>query len=60
MTSVGWRSGVHWIRDGVAPSIVPAIARASTVFAVPGTSSRSTWPPQVSAVQDELISSRFP
>ena len=60
VTSVGWRSGVHWMRDIVAPSIVPAIARASTVFAVPGTSSRSTWPPHVSAVRTSLISSRLP
>ncbi len=54
VTSVGWRSGVHWMRDGVAPSMVPAIARASTVFAVPGTSSRSTCPPQVERGEDEL------
>ncbi len=60
VTSVGWRSGVHWIREGVAPSMVPAIARASTVFAVPGTSSSRTCPPQVSAVRTSLISSRFP
>ena len=44
VTSVGWRSGVHWMRDGTAPSIDCAIARARTVFAVPGTSSNSTWP----------------
>ena len=42
VTSVGWRSGVHWIREECAPSIDCAIARASTVFAVPGTSSSST------------------
>ena len=36
MTSVGCRSGVHWMRDGTAPSIDCAIARASTVLAVPG------------------------
>jgi hypothetical protein len=42
VTSVGWRSGVHWIRENVEPSTLPAIARASTVFAVPGTSSSRT------------------
>ena len=42
--SVGCRSGVHWIRETVAPSTEPASARASTVFAVPGTSSSRTWP----------------
>ena len=60
VTSVGCRSGVHWIRDVVAPSMLPAIARASIVFAVPGTSSRSTCPSQISAVRTSLISSRLP
>ena len=60
VTSVGWRSGVHWIREETAPSIDCAIARASTVFAVPGTSSRSTWPPQTSAATTSVICSRFP
>ena len=54
MTSVGCRSGVHWMRAFVAPSIEPPIARASTVFAVPGTSSKSTCPPQMSADEHEL------
>ena len=36
MTSVGCRSGVHWIRANVVPAIVCAIARARIVFAVPG------------------------
>ena len=36
MTSVGCRSGVHWMRVPTAPSTLCAIARASTVFAVPG------------------------
>jgi hypothetical protein len=49
VTSVGWRSGVHWMRDTDASSMLPARARASTVLAVPGTSSRSTWPPQAKA-----------
>ena len=49
MTSVGCRSGVHWTREEIEPSIEPAIARASTVFAVPGTSSKSTWPSHMSA-----------
>ena len=54
MTSVGCRSGVHWMRVDVAPSIEPAIARASTVFAVPGTSSSSTCPPHIERGDDEL------
>ena len=54
VTSVGCRSGVHWIRAVVAPSIERAIARASTVLAVPGTSSRRTCPSQSSAQSDEL------
>ena len=45
---------MHWMREVVAPSIVPAIARASTVFAVPGTSSSRTWPPHVERREDEL------
>src|SRR5581483_9931431 len=27
VTSVGWRSGVHWMREAWAPLIEPAIAR---------------------------------
>ena len=60
VTSVGCRSGVHWIRCGIAPSMLPAIARARTVFAVPGTSSRRTWPSHASAVRTSLISLRLP
>ena len=60
MTSFGCRSGVHWIRDGIAPSTDWAIARASTVFAVPGTSSKSTWPPHASALRTSRISSVLP
>ena len=60
VTSVGCRSGVHWIREGCAPSIDWAMARASTVFAVPGTSSSSTWPPQTRAATTSVICSRFP
>ena len=51
---------MHWIRENAAPSTLPAIARASTVFAVPGTSSSSTWPPQTSAVRTSRISSVLP
>ena len=54
VTSVGWRSGVHWIRCGIAPSMLCAIARASTVFAVPGTSSSRTWPSQSERREHEL------
>ncbi len=60
VTSVGWRSGVHWMREDCAPWIDCAIARASTVFAVPGTSSRSACPPHISAATTSLICSRFP
>ena len=51
---------MHWMRENDAPSTLPAIARASTVFAVPGTSSSSTWPPQTSAARTSLISSDLP
>ena len=37
-----------------------AIARARTVLAVPGTSSRSTWPSQASAARTSRISLRLP
>src|SRR5215218_9473098 len=40
--------------------MVRAIARASTVLAVPGTSSRRTWPPHVSAAMTSRISSGLP
>ncbi len=60
VTSVGCRSGVHWMRVEWAPWIDPAIARASTVFAVPGTSSSSACPPHMSAATTSLICSRFP
>ena len=51
---------MHWMRVPIAPSIDWETARASTVFAVPGTSSKSTWPLQASAVRTRRISSRFP
>ena len=60
VTSVGWRSGVHWMREVTAPSIERAIVRASTVFPVPGTSSSRTCPPQVSAARTSRISSDLP
>jgi hypothetical protein len=60
VTSVGWRSGVHWMRDGTAPEIDAAIDRARTVFAVPGTSSNRTWPRQTSAARTSLIRSCLP
>src|SRR4051812_15025746 len=58
--SVGCRSGVHWMRETTAPSMLPAIVRASTVFAVPGTSSSSTWPRQASAATTSAICSDLP
>jgi len=48
------------MRDACAPEIDLAIERASTVFAVPGTSSSSTWPRQMRAQSTSLISSRLP
>ena len=51
---------MHWMRVPTAPSIDCETARASTVFAVPGTSSKSTWPLQASAVRTSRISSRLP
>src|SRR5690606_15838090 len=44
VTSEGSRSGVNWIRELVVCTAA-ARARASWVFPVPGTSSRSTCPP---------------
>ena len=60
VTSVGWRSGVHWIRFAVAPRIEPAIERASTVLPVPGMSSSRTCPPHASAATTSVISSVLP
>ena len=61
VTSVGCRSGVHWMRaTSRRPRCCRAIARASIVFAVPGTSSSSTCPSQMSAARTSLISSRLP
>ena len=53
VTSEGWRSGVHWTRAKTASSMLAAIARASTVLPVPGTSSKRTWPWQVERGEDE-------
>ena len=60
VTSVGRRSGVHWTRARSAPATLPAIALASTVFAVPGTSSSRTWPSHARAVRTSPTSSRLP
>ena len=54
--SVGWRSGVHWMRPTAASSIDALSERASIVFAVPGTSSNRTWPRQTSAATTSSIS----
>src|SRR5262249_17875259 len=43
-----------------APPMLTASDRASTVFAVPGRSSSSTWPPEISAARTSRISSGFP
>ena len=58
--SVGWRSGVHWMRPTAAPSIEALSERASIVFAVPGTSSNRTWPRQTSAATTSSICLRLP
>ena len=60
VTSVGCRSGVHWIRETVAPAIEPANERARTVLAVPGTSSRSTCPLHANAASTSLTCSSLP
>ena len=60
VTSVGCRSGVHCTREWTTPSIEPASARASTVLAVPGTSSKSTWPRQASAASTSRTCSVLP
>ena len=51
--SPGSRSGVNWMRVFV-PCTDCAIARASEVLPVPGTSSSSTWPSLSIAVEDQL------
>ena len=51
---------MHWTRANTESSIERAIARASTVLPVPGTSSKSTWPWQASAAMTSLISSCLP
>src|SRR5207249_10558766 len=48
------------MREWTPPSMLPAIARARTVFAVPGTSSKRTWPLQARAASTSLISSCLP
>src|SRR3954470_1523931 len=48
------------MREVEAPSTDCAIARASTVLAVPGTSSKSTWPSQAIAARTRLILLRLP
>src|SRR3954453_11006527 len=60
VTSVGWRSGVHWIRAKLVSAMVCAIERARIVFAVPRTSSSSTWPPLARAARTGAISSCLP
>ena len=60
VTSVGCRSGVHWIREESAPPMLVAIARAKTVFAVPGMSSSRTCPPEISVASTSRTSSDFP
>src|SRR4051794_8592348 len=60
VTSDGWRSGVHWMRAAAAPVTLCASARASTVLAVPGTSSIRTCPSQAAAATTSSICRRLP
>jgi hypothetical protein len=53
VTSVGSRSGVHWIRLNEAPKLA-ASARASIVLATPGTSSSRICPSQNHATSDKI------
>src|SRR3954470_13868648 len=48
------------MRETTAPSMLPAIVRAGTGLAVPGTSSSSTWPRQASAATTSAICSDLP
>src|SRR6267378_5819836 len=59
VTSLGTRSGVHWMRRK-ARSSERATARASVVFPTPGTSSSRTWPSTRSAPSSCSVTSRFP
>src|SRR3989454_2607369 len=59
VTSLGTRSGVHWMRRK-ARSSERASARASMVFPTPGTSSSRTWPSTRSAAKSCSVPWRFP
>ena len=59
VTSVGSRSGVHWMRLNEQPTL-RASARASMVLATPGTSSSNTCPPQNQETNDSTICRRLP
>src|SRR6185295_13998694 len=59
VTSVGSRSGVHWIRLNDVPTLA-ASARASTVLATPGTSSSRMCPSQNQDTSDRTICDRLP
>src|ERR671934_990131 len=59
VTSLGTRSGVHWMRRNERSS-ERATARASVVFPTPGTSSSRTWPSTRSAARSCSVASRFP
>src|SRR5690625_3931419 len=59
VTSEGSRSGVNWIRALLACTAA-ASERASCVLPVPGTSSRSTWPPLSIVVTTSRITLALP
>src|SRR5579864_3419124 len=59
MMSDGSRSGVNWMRVNRASSAAASV-RAISVFAVPGTPSRSTWPPQRTAMYRPSITWSWP
>src|SRR5690606_34619555 len=57
--SPGIRSGVNWMRPNSSPT-ARANACASSVFAVPGGPSSSTWPPASSAIVTMRVSGACP
>ena len=49
--SAGIRSGVHWMRGETRLHRAPRRPCCSSVLAMPGTPSSSTWPPATRAVK---------
>ncbi len=59
VTSAGSRSGVHWMRENARPRAAESV-RTSSVFATPGTSSRSTCPSASRATVSRRVWSALP